>query len=132
MSIGTWEPASGSQGESLNDAVIQSLQTIGQSVDDQVTASMLDSAGLSQSQWLMKLPAAEWQRAGSLENEALIGLIRFFTLVEGGVPGWDAGKDSPVIPLVRLLKERSAFEPTLRKWIKANTDNRYLPNGSAL
>jgi hypothetical protein len=35
-----------------------------------------------------------------------------------------------VIYLVRLLKQRGTFEPELRQWIKANTDNRYLPNGA--
>ena len=45
---------------------------------------------------------------------------------------WEAGNKSPVIPLVKILKERGDFEADLRKWIKSNTKNRYLPNGSAL
>ena len=48
------------------------------------------------------------------------------------LPGWEAGKKNPVIYLVRILKDRDGFDPELRKWIKTNTDNRYLPYGSAL
>ena len=48
------------------------------------------------------------------------------------LPGWDGGVRSPVIYLVKLMKERGLFTPELRKWIKKNTDNRYLPNGSVL
>jgi hypothetical protein len=37
-----------------------------------------------------------------------------------------------VIPLVKMLKERGDFDADLRKWIKSNTKNRYLPYGSAI
>ena len=70
--------------------------------------------------------------ATALSDEELIGLVRFFTLAEMQLPGWDGGKQSPVIYLVRILKQRGAFTPMLRQWVKANTDNRYLPNGALL
>jgi hypothetical protein len=59
-------------------------------------------------------------------------LIRFFTLAERDWSGWEAGKSSPVIPLVALLKRKQQFEPDFRRWIKQHTDNRYLPNGAVL
>lgn len=81
---------------------------------------------------MMKLPADAWQPAEGLATEALIHLVRFFTLAEMQLAGWEGGKTSPVIPLVRILKARDSFTADLRRWIKANTDNRYLPYGSAL
>ena len=36
------------------------------------------------------------------------------------------------IYLVKILKGRSAFRPELRKWVKTNSDNRYLPHGAVL
>ena len=66
-----------------------------------------------------------------LPVEDILVLIKLFTLIEV-LPGWDAGSKSPVIALSKLLKRRNAFTPDIRKWIKSNTDNRYLPYGSAL
>jgi hypothetical protein len=81
---------------------------------------------------LMKLDAAAWAFAEQLTDEEVVTLIRFFTRAEMELPGWEAGKRSPVIPLVKILKSRDGFGADLRKWIKSNTDNRYLPNGSVL
>ena len=80
----------------------------------------------------MSLGSKAWQLATNLSSADIEPLIRLFTLLERQVPGWDAGNKSPVIPLVKLLKARDDFSPELRKWIKANTENRYLPYGSAL
>ena len=73
-----------------------------------------------------------WEAAEAKDSETIISLVRLFTLVEEQVSGWEAGSKSPVIPLVKVLRARDDFEVELRKWIKANTKNRYLPNGSAL
>ena len=81
---------------------------------------------------LMKQEESAWQVADQLETDEIVALVRFFTLAEQQLPGWDGGKQSPVIPLVRILRARDAFPGELRKWIKANTDNRWLPYGSAL
>ena len=62
----------------------------------------------------------------------IVRLVRFFTLAEMQLAGWEAGKQSPVIPLVKVLKGRGSFDAELRRWIKTHTDNRYLPYGSVL
>jgi hypothetical protein len=81
---------------------------------------------------MMKLEESEWHLAEPLSAEDLVGLIRFFTLAEMQLQGWEAGSKNPVIYFVRMLKSRGEFPPELRKWVRANTDNRYLPNGAAL
>ncbi len=95
-------------------------------------SSWLPAADVERGKAMMKMTADAWQAVEAFPTETLIALVRFFTLAEMQLPGWDGGKDSPVIPLVRLLKARDDFTPDLRRWIKANTDNRYLPYGSAL
>lgn len=79
---------------------------------------------------LMKLQGKDWVVAEELDDEQLISLIRFFTKAEMQLSGWDAGKTSPVIYLAKILKRRGSFDSDFKKWIKANTDNRYLPNGA--
>jgi predicted nucleic acid-binding Zn ribbon protein len=129
MTIGTWEPAKSS---SLTVERLQELLTQISSLEENaLTASLNDDFIRSNSQ-LMKLDAISWQVAEQLAEDDLVALIRFFTLAEMQLSGWEAGNRSPVIPLVKILKQRNQFSQELRKWIKTSTDNRYLPYGSAL
>ena len=45
---------------------------------------------------------------------------------------WKADAKSAVVPLVRALKQRKAYDKALTGWIKANTDNKFLPHGSLM
>jgi hypothetical protein len=129
MTIGTWEPAKSS---SLTVERLQELLAQVSGLEENtLTASLNDDFIRSNSQ-LMKLDAISWQVAEQLAEDDLVALVRFFTLAEMQLSGWEAGNRSPVIPLVKILKQRDQFSPELRKWIKASTDNRYLPYGSAL
>jgi hypothetical protein len=128
MTLGVWKPASeqslsmtGLTGllEQLPVDALQSLEGL--------TADAFEA----QRNWI-KLPAQNWAAAEALPLEHIRQLIRFFTLAEYHWAGWEAGKLSPVIPLVAQLKQRDAFDPAFRRWIKTNTDNRYLPNGAIL
>ncbi|NCF32857.1 MAG: hypothetical protein GWP50_04730 [Proteobacteria bacterium] len=86
-----------------------------EAVDSALAASML---------------VAGWDAVcAELENAELVTLIRLFTLGEMQHPSWQAGAKSPVVPLVKLLKQRNAFDAALGRWIKANTTNRFLPHG---
>lgn len=107
------------------------IEILRQAGDDEL-ASVMDSEEIRANAGLMQLPRAAWQIAETFDDESLVQLVRFFTLAEMQLDGWDAGKRSPVIYLVRILKARDAFDEELRRWIKSNTDNRYLPYGSAL
>ena len=69
---------------------------------------------------------------GTLDAATLEALARFFTLAETRLPGWEAGARSPVIALARELRRRGSMTPELGAWIKAHTDNRFLPYGSLL
>ena len=81
---------------------------------------------------LMHAGAPRWREAAvNLDDETLVSLVRIFTLAEQ-LPGWHAGDRSPVIPLMAELRKRSAVPADLGTWIRANTDNRFLPWGSLL
>ena len=69
-------------------------------------------------------------QAGALDDQQLVQLAQFYTLAEQQLGGWRADDKSPVIALVRELKKRQRFDGQLRKWIKANTDNKFLPHGN--
>jgi len=74
----------------------------------------------------------DWKAAAvELDTEQLIAFIRFYTVAER-LPGWEAGARSPVIPLAAELKQRGDYPDDLTAWIKANTDNRFLPYGSLM
>ena len=77
-------------------------------------------------------PSCDWAAASApLTAAQLEALIRLFTLAEA-LPGWEAGARSPVIVLAAELKKRGEYPAQLTGWIKAHTDNRFLPYGSLM
>ena len=75
---------------------------------------------------------SDWKAAADgLDSAQLIALVRLYTLAEK-LPGWEAGPRSPVIALAAELKKRGDYPDDLTGWIKANTDNRFLPYGSLM
>jgi hypothetical protein len=78
-------------------------------------------------------PGADWTAAAAaLSDDDLVALVRFFTLAEARLAGWEARDASPVVPLAALLKRRGTYPPDLTSWIKANSDNRFLPHGNLM
>ena len=75
--------------------------------------------------------AEQWHSATeALDNNDIISLIQFFTLVEQHNPSWHAGEKSAVIHLCKILKKRLAFPgKELVSWIRAHSTNRFLPYG---
>ena len=65
-------------------------------------------------------------------TEELRALAKMFTVLEQNYSSFNAGSDSPVIPIVRALKAIGAWEKADTQWIKAHTDNRFLPHGSLM
>ena len=80
---------------------------------------------------LMTADAEVWAaRLDAISSDELVGWIRFLTLAEARLPGFEAGAKSPVIPIARVLRNRGDYPEDLSAWIKANTNNRFLPYGS--
>ncbi|WP_101759989.1 hypothetical protein [Oceanicoccus sp. KOV_DT_Chl] len=81
----------------------------------------------------MQQRKADWFHvASTLSDEQLQHLMRFFTVAES-LPGWEAGDNSPVIWLGKVLKQRgTGISRELVLWIKANSSNQFLPHGALL
>jgi hypothetical protein len=78
-------------------------------------------------------PGVDWaEAAGALDDDDILALIRLFTLAESALSGWESGAASPVIPLAAVLKRRGSYPPELTAWIKAHSDNRFLPYGNLM
>ena len=133
MAIGVWEPDSGSEKpREIERSMLQRYIELARTEQHEDIASHLNGSDRSAGAYLMKLEQSSWELAEQFTDEEIEHLIRFFTLAERQISGWEGGKRSPVIWLVKILKERQAFRPELRNWIKKNTENRYLPYGSVL
>ena len=132
MTIGTWEP----QPEAPQSVDVTTLKVFLTLTDEQLEdiAAHLDTQLVERNQLLMKLDLNAWQAAAeSLDDGAIHQLVRFFTLAEEQLPGWEAQDKSPVIWLCKILKQRGLFpDKELTRWIKAHSKNRFLPYGSVL
>ena len=130
MSVESWDP--GAARPRLDAANLARLVEAAQHLDeprfglDQVTAGRL--APLAR-----HAAGADWEAAAhSLEDGDIVALIRLFTLAESALSGWEAGAQSPVVPLAAALKRRGSYPGDLTAWIRAHSDNRFLPYGSLM
>lgn len=134
MTVGAWDPNQSEQ--SMEHTIDQQnlLAFIALSEQDQLEAleNHLDDALIAASAPLMTLGKKQWFAAAeSLSEEQIVHLIRFFTLAEMQLSGWQAGSESPVIWLTKVLRQRKApLDKAMLLWIRANSDNRFLPNGA--
>lgn len=141
MSVGAWEPAKPASNDQTRSDIEKSL--LARIIDALQKADAENTPGLAapdlntfdreiqSSNWLSGLPATQWlDEAAHWNDEQIWGLIRFFTLAEAQLPGWQGGAESPVIPLAKSLRQRKS--PLAREqllWIRQHSDNRYLPYG---
>lgn len=123
---GTWSPAARSQPDADTLRVwAGELRQDEQAFIDAFAGRADDHAAL------MQLGPDAWPDAlAPLADEDLIALVRFFTLAEARYPGWESGERSPVIPIATVLRDRGAFTAELKRWVRSNTRNRFLPHGS--
>jgi hypothetical protein len=80
----------------------------------------------------MRLDFQQWENAAAdIDSQTLIALIRFFTIAEQQLSGWEGQEKSTVIYLNKLLKLRKEpLDKDTLLWIRANSNNRFLPNGA--
>lgn len=136
MSVDSWDPKlqqTGS-GASISDATLSLFIRISQQEQLGQLAEVLTAEEQQRHASLMTLPQVIWeQAAGALPDREIYDLIRFFTMAEMQLSGWEAGDKSPVIWLNKILKARG--KPLGKEqilWIKQHTRNRFLPHGPLL
>ena len=134
MTIGSWDP--NEKKTTANDEVNTELLACFISATKKLPCELntiLQSEQLEQSQ-IIQASASAWQSAiNEFSNEELVLLIQFFTVVEAQLPAWAAGEKSPAILINKELRRRGEkLNKEILLWIKDNTDNRFIPNGSPL
>ena len=91
----------------------------------------LETALVQRLAGLARLPAEHWTGAlEQLEDDDLNALIRFLTLAESALQGWEGGAQSAVIPLFAAWRRRGLDGRELTRWIRAHSKNRFIPHGS--
>ena len=135
MSLGSWDPNAEQARStlSLNRELLARYIQLSESQQLDNLATELSAEEQQVHAALMQLDKAQWmEQAATFSDEEIEHLMRFFTKAEQ-LPGWEAGPNSPVIWLGRVLKQRgTGISKELVLWIKANSDNRFLPHGPLL
>ena len=124
--VGTWEPAAaatmGARHVELIEKACRNLDAVDLGLTPGERSELLP---------LMTAAAEVWaERVDSASSDDLVAWIRFLTLAEARLPGFEAGARSPVILIARVLRARGDYPEDLNAWIRANTDNRFLPYGN--
>ena len=133
MSLGSWDPEVGQAqaGFSIDKNVLfkfidlsreQQLEDLGQQLSPEEQQLQAPLMQLGKDSW--------FAIADTLSDQELVELMRFFTVAEN-LPGWEAGDKSPVIWLGKILKQNgTGIDRELLTWIKAHSNNQFLPHGS--
>ena len=134
MTISSWDP--NEKKTSANDQVDSQLLACFIAATKKLPCELdtiLPSEQLQQSQ-IIQASASAWQTAiAEFSNEELVLLIQFFTVIEAQLTSWTAGAKSPAILINRELRRRGEkLNKEILLWIKDNTDNRFIPNGSPI
>lgn len=136
MSVGSWDPKlqQSSDGAAIAAETLMRFIDISQREQLDDIGEIFDAEQQQLHVGLMTLPRKAWEEAaGTLSDTDIYHLIRFFTVAEMQLPGWEAGDKSPVIWLNKMLKARGKpLSKDQIQWIKQHTRNRFLPYGSVL
>ncbi len=126
MSVDSWQPVQAPS--QLDEAALTKLINL--------AAQTSDNSHLTvEMDWIQPLAHADnkiWsQSAQNLQENELIDLIRLLTVIEEK-QNWNLAEKSPVIALFKALRKKAGINKELVQWVKANSDNKYLPFGPLL
>ena len=137
MSIGTWEPPApdAPAADTLSASTMARLVAVARAASDGDPsghlAELVALAACARDQG----PGSpvDWAAAArGLATDVLIGLIRLTARAEMSIADWKAGDRSPAIALAAELKQRGAYTRDLTAWLRAHSDNRFLPHGNLM
>lgn len=94
-------------------------------------ATLLDEDQQTQATAAFNASLETWQQhIGDCDDEELLQLLRLFVLLEAQLDSCNGGAKSPAIATARILRKRKkSLDKNLLTWIRANSDNRFLPYG---
>ncbi len=130
MSVGSWDPSADTGNTGTDSATLHKLIDFSRNEQLSELATLLTGTESQTLSALMKIDHGQWLLAAqNLSDEDTLHLLRFFAVAEN-LPGWEAGADSPVIPLARTLRKRGKrLSKELLLWLREVNDNRFLPYG---
>ncbi len=126
MSVDSWQPIQAPT--TLDESDLNKLLALAHdfSEDTDLTAQ------LSWIQPLAHIDNKIW--ASSIQNiqqQPLIKLIQMLTVLEEA-HAWSLAEKSPVIALFKQLRKIAGIDKPLVQWVKAHSDNKFLPFGPLL
>ena len=123
--VGSWEPDE----PALSDVHRKILDAASKALGEpQLGLSAEQQNSIRQA---VRASAESWRDFAQEQSSAEItNWIRALTRAEMMLSGFELGARSPVIALIRLLKQRGEYPDDLTEWVKEHTDNRFLPYGS--
>jgi hypothetical protein len=135
MTLDNWDPSAPQIKHSFqpDNSLLQRFIAISQNQQYGQLNTLLSPTEQQSHAKLMQLTKAQWFAAAAPFNDDDIKhLMRFFTVAEQ-LPGWEAGENSPVVWLGKVLKQRgTGISRELAEWIKSNSDNKFLPHGALI
>lgn len=137
MTVGTFDPGSGAADPGdgtagpLSPADLSTLLAASRDLDRAKFG--LSDHEIARLGRLARTDGADWAAAtDALGDDEIEALIRLLVLAEARLPEFESGDRSPVVPLARLLRGRGAYPAELTSWIRAHSNNRFLPHGSLM
>lgn len=130
--IDQWEP---NRPSALDPTVLQQLADCSQTLITQGASGLtLPDDTLRRAQQWIQTPEIQWLDVlPQFDQSTLLALAEFYTVAEMILPGWQAKDKNPTIWIFRYLKKQQQLpEKEIIRALKARTDNRFIPYGSAL
>ena len=131
--VDTWQPSSSNDVISEQklaefSALITSQEDASQNIKD------LSDKDIKLVETLIHAPQDAWIKAiEGFSAEQVKNLCVFFTIGEMEFSNWVFASKNPTIYFIKHLKSQSApLEKDFIRWLKKQTDNRYIPYGAAL
>jgi hypothetical protein len=126
VSVDSWQPVN--KTTQISDEQLARLLTLS---EDQPSECDLTS-DLDWIQPLAQVDGKIWQQvAAQLTPAQLKQLIGLFTLAEEQ-GNWSLGDRSAVIPLFKMHRKAQGVDRELVQWVKAHSENKFLPFGPLL
>ncbi len=123
--VGSWEPDEPALADVHRKILDAASKALG---EPQLGLSAEQQNSIRQA---VRASAESWRDFAQEQSSAEItNWIRALTRAEMTLTGFELGARSPVIALIRLLKQRGEYPDDLTEWVKEHTDNRFLPYGS--
>jgi len=131
--VDTWQPSEQITSISAEKLLgLASLINGKNTIEDDI--KHLESADIELISSYLNAPQSAWLKAiEEFTDTQILDLCMLFTVGEMKFPTWTFGSKNPTIYFLRHLKaENRAAEKDFVRWLKKQTDNRYIPYGPAL